>query len=82
MQQFSASDRHPNMAEVCQEHAHLDFHYACVHLLLIRTPETKEILDGWNLEFDDMLLRYKGRVLPAETIYQQSTSVSCDDPIG
>ena len=42
-----------------------------------RTPETKEILDGWNLEFDDTLLRYQGRVLPTETIYQQSTSVSC-----
>ena len=42
---------------------------------LLRDPKSKAELDGWNLMFDDQLVRFGARVLPPEKIYQKDSEV-------
>lgn len=44
--------------------------------LTYRDAKSSEELEGWNLEFDNKLVRYTARVLPAETIFQQKAKVA------
>ena len=41
-----------------------------------RDPKSSKELSGWNLTFDDQLLRYTARVLPQEKIMQRNGDVS------
>ena len=41
-----------------------------------RDEKSRSELDGWNLEFNDKLVSYTARVLPAEKIIQKSAQVT------
>ena len=42
---------------------------------VLRDPKCKAELDGWNLVFDDKLVRFGARVLPPEKIFQKDSEV-------
>jgi len=42
-----------------------------------RDAKCKEELEGWNLAFENNLVRYSARVVPPEAIFQRTAKVSC-----